>query len=1486
MTLQSQRASSQNINEDHETSHDEVREEINHDGHHDQQNVNQEEVQLLQNIQNLPSDPNDIIFENENIKLYIERGVHLRQRRFHLQDHMYYIKVLLKNPNMPPPLLSDLLHLFQEGFNYILTNLSTFYNPEDHNIAFLTLYQEPMINALNTGGFDLQESVSDMIDRILTMLQQFLISNNSLRLNNSFKVYVKVMSIDHMRFKQNRKKKMNPKKKFGNNSRKEEKYPYWLLNVPNGFGTKPNIFKNKCLITATILGHLQNIFYKSNRKDKRFIYAQNINSKFDAKKTQAGKILLNEINALFDNTDILREGPYELEETTKKLSKYFHCQFFIFDAIDNSPKLNYMYPDAYDSSLEPIYLFQPLNQINHVIFIRHLNSYFKANLKICFYCKKTFRSYRYNHFCVKMKGCFACHREFAKQSTFLHDKNKINFCNKNLTTEAPFLCNICNVTLYSVHCQNGHKLLCCGKGSFGWKCLKCNKFTYRYGKFSAKDIKATHVCGMKKCIYCSEDIEPNHLCKLKTEKVPKTWPLMAFIGIEHSQITSENCVNCLTLGERCSNHIANEIIFEPCLIVIYKEIKRGCFDKYVLTSLDFFMNDFIETKILNYEYVSKDLSKHYEPLKMAKKQTKTTSDFNENLKLLQSKSNFELPLLDKFIQLISKPEWQNTTFISQDSNSQNYNTILSGFLKHGFCPKVIQNGRKILFMEVLNLNLRFVTSNSYLEGTEIDLSKQYNFDHEKYYFPESLKLPQYYHYNGVVPNAKHFFNFNDEVNVKTDKENFVVKLQENNYTWNFVKELVRYCDEKLWFLTICCLKFLEESFCFQIMLKTENKIIGTDLLHPFGNNICSLSGFTFKLYKILYLNKENVYIVKNEYGVNTKHVSKLEYEWASFMEFQYPNNQFLSAFNNPNGQFYFKEAIPDLYSPITKEAHFFHGCKWHGHLNSCLIFPNAKGDTKNPVGIDYNTLNEDFLRKATNLLNNNSDKVHKVTIHWECLYLQKRTTTELNHFLQNRFQPHPLRRLCPRACVRGGYSDVYALKWSQKSFPNEKFYFYDVNSLYSYVAITYPFFTSKYQILMGPKLKEISFKNDSCFYNDKQIYGTMLVTILAPPTLYLPCLAMKTPDGKSINTLCSKCLENYSSRCSHSDIERAITDSYFISEIIYALKQNYKLLYIHECHCYETVKYLFKDFIEKLNVLKLQNSNCLSDCSDPYQKKEYCDYLNNEMNLKDPFFLKPSNITNNVAKRTFFKLMANGFFGKFSQKQNKSKTVFASNQQELENIYFSNVAIKEIFCLNDDICQVQIQPDNFKLPPNRKTNCYIGGQITAYARQIMHEHLTSILRIGGTLYQTDTDSICFTLPQQASIPILVSHAIGHFKNEIDGTIISFHSLGSKNYSIIYKNGDKLTAVTKIRGLFLKSHVNENEIDDELFDDYIEKFAKSKKCSKVINQTRFKRLKTNPLQVHPQIEKVTFTNDVSNKRYIDFNSNNFTTFPYGYQVNKE
>jgi hypothetical protein len=768
--------------------------------------------------------------------MFLFLGFHQRQRRFRLQDHLYHIKISLKQPDTPPPLLSDLLHLFQEGFRYILTNLSTFYNPEDHNVTFLTLYQEPMINALNTGAFDLQEGINDMVERILKMLQQFLISNNSLRLNNTFKVYVKILSIEHMRFNERRKKKPNPQKKYrkryGISHQKEEHKTYWLLNVPNGYGSKPNIFKNKCLVTATILGHLQNAFYKSNRKDKRYVYVQNVNSKIETKKLHACKLLANELNDLIQNTSLPSEGPYELEKTAKILSEYFKCQFFIFDAIDNSNKLNFMYPNAYDDSLEPIYLFQPLNEPNHLIFIRHLNSYFKANLKICFYCKKTFRSYRYNHFCVKKKGCFACHRAFAKKSTFLHSFNKTQFCDRKISSESSKICNICNVTIYTEHCRKGHKLLCCGQGSFGWKCLKCNKFSYRYGKLNSTLMKEIHQCGVKKCIYCYQNMvsEYDHLCKLKIEKFPNMWPLIAFIAIEHSNISIENCLQCMNIKKEyqnnqnftyeelqnsehtiltCDNHKNTDIFCKPLLIIIYKEVKRGSFKKYVLTSSDFYLNDFTEDNFLNFEYVSENLSNIYEKARNDKNSLKKSYDFSENLKKLQSTKSSDLSVMNKFIKLITHLEWQNTTFVSQDGNSQNYNSILSGFLENGFCPKVIQNGRKILFMEIENLNLRFVMSNSYIEGSEFDLAQQYSLMFEPYFFPESLKIPTYYHYDNEVPDVKYFYSFNDSTNIKKEKEQFVKNLKKQNYKWNFEKELFRFCDEKLWFLSIACTKIFK-----------------------------------------------------------------------------------------------------------------------------------------------------------------------------------------------------------------------------------------------------------------------------------------------------------------------------------------------------------------------------------------------------------------------------------------------------------------------------------------------------------------------------------------------------------------------------------------------------------------------------------------------------------------------------------------------------
>lgn len=90
------------------------------------------------------------VFENNQISVFVVRAFHQRQKRFRLQDYMFHVRVRVKE-NVKAPLLRDLVNVLKEAFVFILNNIRTYFKPEDHNEAYLTLYQEPMVNGLNTG---------------------------------------------------------------------------------------------------------------------------------------------------------------------------------------------------------------------------------------------------------------------------------------------------------------------------------------------------------------------------------------------------------------------------------------------------------------------------------------------------------------------------------------------------------------------------------------------------------------------------------------------------------------------------------------------------------------------------------------------------------------------------------------------------------------------------------------------------------------------------------------------------------------------------------------------------------------------------------------------------------------------------------------------------------------------------------------------------------------------------------------------------------------------------------------------------------------------------------------------------------------------------------------------------------------------------------------------------------------------------------------
>jgi G:T-mismatch repair DNA endonuclease (very short patch repair protein) len=829
-----------------------------------------------------------------------------------------------------------------------------------------------------------------------------------------------------------------------------------------------------------------------------------------------------------------------------------------------------------------------------------------------------------------------------------------------------------------------------------------------------------------------------------------------------------------------------------------------------------------------------------------------------------------------------KPEIKNGLFFYL----QNY--LLNAFLSIGVTPNVVRKGRKILFLEIKQLKLKFITSNAYLEGNEYEIAEQYNLKFTKHFFPMHFNQTINYNYKGKIPNLEMFLLFSDTVKLRKEKEIFVNTLQNNQYIWQFEKEIIRHCDENVWLLTICCLTFIKECFDFQIKIQDESNLNNVLFVHPFAQELCTLPSFVLKLFKYFVLNNYDIYCVNHEYGYPFRNVSKLEHEWASYLEYLHPEKNFVSAFNNAKGQKYFKECVPDLYSPITKEAIFFHGCYFHGHYQNCLSNPHAKGETRNAfLNKTYVDINLEFDRKAF-LLKLNNTEIEDVKIMWECTYqTQKRNSELFKNFYENIYKPHPLFRLCPRTAIRGAFLDVFALKWTKTENPTENFFAYDINGLYSYCAINFPYMVGRYDVLMGKDLNKIEIRDSNFYINNNLIYGTMLVTILPPQNLKFPYLLYRLKNGKTVNTLCVKCAESvtnieYSakSKCKHNVSERQITSSYYISEISYALKLGYTLISVHECHCYKEAAYLFQDFIKKLNCLKVQNSDFLKHFETVNEKQSYLDFLNEEMNLTAPFNLTMQNVQSNKQKKNFYKLMSNALYGKLEQKSNLTKTCYVSSQRELEKIYFSENLIEEIIPLNNNVCQIEVKTDELKIKPNLKTNCYLGGQITAYARMTIYNYLKDVVNANGSVYYIDTDCIFFSLPKHCINPLPISDAVGHFK-EVYSNIESFYALGPKNYVVSFKEHKVLKRITKIRGISLSSFYLQNEVTTKTFDSFMNTFLSNIMKEKQINQIRSKRFKSSNL-ITTNLELVTFSNDISSKRLILKDDPKLSTIPYGYQ----
>ena len=93
-------------------------------------------------------DPTKIAFENDSLKLIVVKSQFKRQVNFKLDDHLYYL--LIEPKKTTAIKLMDILDFLHAAIIHILDEIKHSYKSEEHNIAYLTLNQEPMLSGLTT----------------------------------------------------------------------------------------------------------------------------------------------------------------------------------------------------------------------------------------------------------------------------------------------------------------------------------------------------------------------------------------------------------------------------------------------------------------------------------------------------------------------------------------------------------------------------------------------------------------------------------------------------------------------------------------------------------------------------------------------------------------------------------------------------------------------------------------------------------------------------------------------------------------------------------------------------------------------------------------------------------------------------------------------------------------------------------------------------------------------------------------------------------------------------------------------------------------------------------------------------------------------------------------------------------------------------------------------------------------------------------------
>ena len=493
---------------------------------------------------------------------------------------------------------------------------------------------------------------------------------------------------------------------------------------------------------------------------------------------------------------------------------------------------------------------------------------------------------------------FSTENEHNFQMIYLY-KNGNHF--DVITSMTGFLCK----SYYCHTCKKSYKKRDCHKCPA--KCIACFKYFPTGNKCSGKVIECND-CNRcffgKKCFEehkrerkIKEGSESDIVCQ-KVQKCLKCGRIVS-TGLENHICGHSECSNC---REYCDMN-------EHKCFMVSKKCKGGkcigcdgdkkCYscktrtDKYIF--YDFETNQETGVHVVNWV---------------------DCEDFHGN------KNTFET--IDDFCKFVFKDENKGFTFIAHNSKGYDAQFIRNWCIGNGMKPYCIYNGIKIMSMEVSKR--RFIDSLNFVAAPLDSFPKTFGLKElKKGYFPHYFNKKCNQDYVGKIPSKKHFgCNRMSSSGRKAFDEWYQARVDEN-YVFDFKKELREYCRSDV--------DILRRS-----MLKFRNDFIELENIDPLL--YITIASVCMTVYRCNYMPRDQIGVVKD--ATRDEKFSKISIAWLDWIS-ERDGVNIEHALNG--GEKNLKDiGKVDGFCKETKTVYEFQGCFWHG-CKKC--FSNDTINTKN-----------------------------------------------------------------------------------------------------------------------------------------------------------------------------------------------------------------------------------------------------------------------------------------------------------------------------------------------------------------------------------------------------------------------------------------------------------------------------------------------------------------------------------------------------------